>query len=718
MLIRVTTLLLALALSRPALAAITAEDLFRADVIVEVDIRMSPDDWNALRTQTRPIVEAIAATPMESPFTYFEADVTINGVEIAGVGVRKKGFVGSLSDERPSLKIHLSKFRDDDPPVEGLDRVTLNNNQQDRTLASQYLGYRIFREAGVPACRCNLAHVTVNGESLGVYSHVESVRKPMLVDRFGKGGGALFEGTVADFYPGLTARFEGKKKNSDFAPLDAIAELLEAEQPDLAALNEIIDLRAFVRYWAIESLIGFWDGYAQNQNNYFLYRNPANERFYFLPWGLDSAFETRMPIAPFEITYKSLHHRGRLANRLAANEAARAVYIETLRELLVDHWREDELLAELDRIEALAAPHLHESQRDHARAVDRMRSFIRKRRAVIESELESWPYDLDPPHRPSYFEEIGTLTASIAGNWAERPAIVPAGVGTVTDAVHTYDGEQVALRDFGVFVGPNPNPGSWDLSGPAVLVYARREDNGERVMFAFGLPTQGFGDGDDQPVLEAAYIRGEMEGPNANPRLDAMVGTARVEADGSAVGDEMRGEVSLRIMRWNAAPMADVGEKADLPYPDDSLWSAAAAGDVDAVREQLQDEVDIEAGDPAFGITPLSIAVLHDQPAVVSLLIEGGADVNGRGRDGGTPMFGAAFLGRSACAELLLAAGADITLRNVRGESIRDTLVMDYGAVEFIQTLLNYEVERDAVMSGRKAIAAQLREAAGEEPGR
>ena len=36
-------------------------------------------------------------------------------------------------------------------------------------------------------------------------------------------------------------------------------------------LDELVDLHEFVTFWAMESLIGFWDGYSGNQNNFFVY---------------------------------------------------------------------------------------------------------------------------------------------------------------------------------------------------------------------------------------------------------------------------------------------------------------------------------------------------------------------------------------------------------------------------------------------------------------
>src|SRR5690606_12426430 len=98
--------------------------------------------------------------------TYFPARVTIDGAVIDNVGVRKKGFLGSLLMGRPSLKLRLDELVPGQRHA-GLDRLTLNNNRQDGSRIRQCLAYARFRAAGVPAPRCNFARVTVNGESLG-----------------------------------------------------------------------------------------------------------------------------------------------------------------------------------------------------------------------------------------------------------------------------------------------------------------------------------------------------------------------------------------------------------------------------------------------------------------------------------------------------------------------------------------------------------------------
>ena len=108
------------------------------------------------------------------------------------MGIRKKGFLGSLNSERPSLKVKLHHV-DKKASLNGLSMLTFNNNQQDVSLMSQAMGYALYNAAGSPAPRCGYAKVIVNGKNLGIYAHVESMKKPMLRREFGNDRGTLYE---------------------------------------------------------------------------------------------------------------------------------------------------------------------------------------------------------------------------------------------------------------------------------------------------------------------------------------------------------------------------------------------------------------------------------------------------------------------------------------------------------------------------------------------
>ena len=70
-----------------------------------------------------------------------------------------------------------------------------------------------------------------------------------------------------------------------------------------AAIGKLVDLDSFYTFWAMEGLLGFWDGYSGNRNNFFIYLNPDTEKFHFIPWGADSLFEKYILIFLFLLIF-------------------------------------------------------------------------------------------------------------------------------------------------------------------------------------------------------------------------------------------------------------------------------------------------------------------------------------------------------------------------------------------------------------------------------
>ena len=347
--------------------------------------------------------------------------MTIDGVEFPEVGLRKKGFLGSLSTNRPSLKIKLNHV-DKKAGINGLTNLTFNNNQQDESLVSQFMGYALFNAAGLPAPRCAYAKVTINGTNLGIYSHVETVRKSMLKRAFGNDKGTLYEGPHVDFYEGWVGSFE-RKRGKDKPGREKIKQLIKVLESDdeniEEAIGELVDLDSFYTFWAVEGLLGFWDGYSGNNNNFFIYLNPETDKFHFLPWGADSLFtkfsklehmnDWRAPI--------SVKTQGLIAHRLYQLESGREQYAQILTEIIEKHWNEEELLAETDRIEAMVKPHMAQSQlfvddekrrregRTFPRALEATREFIRERRTEVTKEIANgMPEWKKPPNEPFVIE--------------------------------------------------------------------------------------------------------------------------------------------------------------------------------------------------------------------------------------------------------------------------------------------------------------------------
>lgn len=711
---------------------LTLDDIFPTDRVLDVQITVADEDWDTVRYQTRDFYsvlhESRKVAPPEGPYTYVDASVTIDGVVFPNVGVRKKGFLGSLSTTRPSLKIKLN-HTDKDTGIEGLTNLTLNNNQQDISLVSQFMGYALFNAAGSPAPRCAYAKVTVNGVNLGVYSHVETVRKSFLRRAFGTDDGTLYEGPYVDFYEGWLGSFE--HKTGDDAPgreqIRQLIEVLNSDSKNIeAAIGELVDLDTFYTFWAIEGLLGFWDGYSGNSNNFFIYLNPVTDKFHFLPWGADSLFSKHSKLqhhnkAGAPISVKT---RGLLAHKLYQQKSSRERYAKTMMGILENHWNETKLLAEFDRIDAMVKPHVIDAQRlfgdkgerrtySRAMALEETRKFIRQRRADITKEIaDGMPEWRAVPDEPFVTRE---------DDWSKRQAKRPgndiwsaAAFGNIKAIKgHLAKGVDINAKD--------STFGSTALSSAALFGHTEIV----ALLLEAGADVNARNRDGGTPLHSAAFL-GQYEAAELLLENGADINIKNWEGgtplDATGVDWETTGFIAgllkIKVDREKietgrtkvVALLRQHGATTNTSSVNNTLCNAVRSGDLQTVKEQLANGVDINAGDSEFGVTALSWAALLGDAEIAKFLIQKGVDVNAKSRDGSTPLHSAAFLGRAEIAELLIQKGADVNPENYKGETPLDASVVDWETTKFIAGLLVIKVDAEKVETGRTKIIEILRQ--------
>ncbi|MBS1123820.1 MAG: cellulosomal protein [Deltaproteobacteria bacterium] len=414
--------------------------LFPRDRVLDVAITLAAADWAALRNQPRPSGLAdttCARQPTAEGYTNYPATITIDGVTVANVALRKKGNLGSVSSTRPGLRIKANEYVAGQR-IAGLKVVTLNNNHQDDTLISQCLGYGLFRAAGLPAPRCAFAHVTVNGEDLGVYSHVETIREEFLAHHFTDATGNLYE-SGGDFVPGGTGGFQPKTNSAapDCSDLDPVVAALAVPDDQLVArVGAVIDLGQYMRFWAMEVVTDHWDGYANNRNNVFFYDDPTSGRMHFIPWGIDALFTGRLRSTRPDAVFAC----GSLPWRLYAAPTTRAMYLAALRDVLDTVWDPSTIVAEIDRLEALLRP-LADPTNSGAFAgrIDRVRAFAMAREGQLRAELDAgdpvWPFAAGDA---SCRINIGTITTTFSTTWGTLGDF-SVGSGTMSGTISGVD---------------------------------------------------------------------------------------------------------------------------------------------------------------------------------------------------------------------------------------------------------------------------------------
>lgn len=437
-------------------------DRYAPNHLTEVSIEIESEEWDSLRVEGRLFYELLLGPecfegPPEEVYSWHEGDVYVDQELVEQVGLRKKGFIGSLNRERPSLKIDTDTWVADQTFEDGTERFTLNNNNQDDSRLHSCLAYKVFFEAGVPAPRCAHAVVSVNSRPLGVYSNVQPIKKRMLREHFESDEGELYEGAVSDFTDEWIATFEIKNEGDTLAPLEELTAVLE--RPDdalMEGLAEVLDLDAFMTFWAVESLIGHWDGYGQGRNNFYVYHD-SNDLLYFIPWGADAVFQ--------DPNGSAVLASSRLTTRLYNHPEGKQLFLDELQRVLDDVWDEEALHAEVARVNELIAPRLLDADAQQ-RVSEEIERFIDGRRVVVEAAIAS------PPERPVFdaprecVDPIGTVSATFDTVWGSTEDDPFANPGTLEGEVygqpHFNDmvGTQAGLSDEGeaqiVIIGLNP----------------------------------------------------------------------------------------------------------------------------------------------------------------------------------------------------------------------------------------------------------------------
>ncbi len=310
-------------------------------------------------------------------FEYVHADFHAAGRAYPNVAIRYKGsgtYLVSARNAKRSFKIDFDRY-DDKQSFHGLKKLNLNNGVMDPTKAREALAYAVFRAAGVPAPRTAFAEValTVPGkydkEHLGVYSLVEQADQAFLKAHFGSGKGLLLkpEGIrgVPHFREDRKAYEQayGPKTEADDGDWKRLIEFTrlvnktdEAQfQKEIAAY---LDVDAFVRFLAANTLLSSLDGFIGLGHNYYLYLHPETGKFSFFPWDLDLAFGGFFMFGPADQQADlSIDHphvgENKLIDRLLAMPEVNKAYRAEVRRLAGEVFTHEKLGKDIEAVESV-----------------------------------------------------------------------------------------------------------------------------------------------------------------------------------------------------------------------------------------------------------------------------------------------------------------------------------------------------------------------------
>ncbi len=281
-------------------AAITCCHSLAIAQLEEVEIQVSPAN-----------ISILEANPFFSDDVYGKfvgADVVLQDsvdINYRGAYQLKVHMVWDPVPQR-NWKVKLSK------DARYRDRREWNYNYENHP--RHELAYYIFREAGQPVASCRHVALSLNGNSQGLYVEYEDIdNKRWLTDNFGDNDGDLFKAAydIPDeprYFAGLNDLGDTnedyfwhyrKKTNhkgtgaEDYSSIIDFVNIINDTPDDdfVEVLKANFETATFIKYLVVANFISNWDSYPVRPKNYWLYQNPATNKWTFIPWDLDATFQ-------------------------------------------------------------------------------------------------------------------------------------------------------------------------------------------------------------------------------------------------------------------------------------------------------------------------------------------------------------------------------------------------------------------------------------------
>ncbi|MFA7273645.1 MAG: CotH kinase family protein [Crocinitomicaceae bacterium] len=227
--------------------------------------------------------------------------ITSTGVDsVANVGFRLRGNTSRYSAKK-SFKISFNTFNTGSR-WNDLKKMNLNGEHNDPSILRSWLSNTLLSENQIIAIRNSYVKLFINGEYKGLYFNAEHIDKPFITQRFGSdndgnlyksawGANLAYLGTNPSSY---VDKYE-LNTNTDSFDYSGLIHFIDVlnNTPSAqfaCAIQQVFDVESYLKTLAMEVLIGHWDGYSYNQNNYYLYENPADGRFVFIEYDMDNTF--------------------------------------------------------------------------------------------------------------------------------------------------------------------------------------------------------------------------------------------------------------------------------------------------------------------------------------------------------------------------------------------------------------------------------------------
>jgi spore coat protein H len=285
-------------LSTPTAAAQTAADLFGADSLPEIHVTIDSDSlaWILDGENVENQRELPASVRIVVDGAVYERDP---------IGFRLRGNTSRYAAKK-SFKVSFNSFKEG-ATLFGMEKLNINGSHNDPSMMRAKIAWDLAARMDITASRSIHARMYINGAYMGLYLIVEHIDEIFVADRFGSENGNLYkclypadlrdmgsnpESYKQEFYGRRIYELTGAVRDDTYEDLAGFIRFLHraTDGEFVEQIRDRFNVDGFLRVLAFETLVGHWDNYWFNKNNFYLYSNPLTGRFEFIPYDVDNTF--------------------------------------------------------------------------------------------------------------------------------------------------------------------------------------------------------------------------------------------------------------------------------------------------------------------------------------------------------------------------------------------------------------------------------------------
>lgn len=267
-------------------------DAFLQNELAEIHISLSENDLNVLLGDSLYSNYHFPAT-----FYYYSSS---HNESIQNIGFRVRGNT-SRDAYKKSFKISFNEYTQGEK-FKGLEKMNLIGQHNDPSLLRSWMSLTMLTDNNLISPRSSYIKFYINGQYKGIYLNIEHIDDEFVQSRFiNDDYGNLYKCNwgadlnyigfnQSDYYD--IYELKTNEVTNDYSDLIQFIQTLNSiSYEDFPCfIEEHFEVEMYLKTLAIEMIIGHWDGYAYNKNNYYLYQRPSNSKFVFIEYDMDNTF--------------------------------------------------------------------------------------------------------------------------------------------------------------------------------------------------------------------------------------------------------------------------------------------------------------------------------------------------------------------------------------------------------------------------------------------